>query len=103
MNDSSNQLQFTQCLKTVQFNNYLQDAHHIDTATTNATTTTPSKHTTMKHTHKDPQPHYTYDTLQLLFLTTHYETTTNDYINEFPLYTVPQYITRKKQHPSHDN
>ena len=40
--------------------------------------------------------------LQLLFLTTHYKTTTNNYINELPLYTVPQYITRK-QHPSHDN
>ena len=53
------------------------------------------KHTTMKHTQEEPTP-YTYDTLQLLFLTTHYETTTtNDCINEFPLYTVPQYITRK--------
>ena len=43
------------------------------------------------------------DILQLLFLTTHYETTSNDdYTTEFPLYTVPHYITRKK-HPSHDN
>ena len=43
------------------------------------------------------------DILQLLFLTTHYETTSNDdYTKEFPLYTVPHYITRKK-HPSHDN
>ena len=102
MYDLSNQLQFTQCLKTVQFNNYLQNAHHIDTATTNATTTTPSKHTTMKETHNDPPPTYKYETLQLLFLTTHYETTTNDYTNEFTLYTVPQYITQKK-HPGHDN
>ena len=65
-----------------------------------ATTTNTSKHTTMKHTHKDPQPPYTYDTLQLSFLTTHYEI--NDYYDEFPLYTVPPYIKRKK-HPSHDN
>ena len=45
-----------------------------------------------------------YDTLQLSFLTTHYETTSNDYYTDesFPLYTVPQYIKRKK-HPSHDN
>ena len=43
------------------------------------------------------------DILQLLFLTTHYETTSNNnYTTEFPLYTVPHYITRKK-HPSHDN
>ena len=102
MNDPSVRLQFTQCLKTVQFNNYLQDAHHIDTAPTNTTTTTtPSKNTTMKHTHKDPQIPYRYDTLQLLFLTTHYDNT-KDYVDEFPLYTVPHYITRKK-HPGHDN
>jgi len=42
-----------------------------------------------------------YDTLLLSFLTTHYENT-QDYNNEFPLYKVPQYITRK-QYPSHDN
>ena len=59
------------------------------------------KHTTMKHNKEDPAP-YMYDTLQLSFLTTHYATTSNDYIEEFPLYTVPQYITRKK-HPNHDN
>ena len=39
----------------------------------------PSKHTPMKHTHEDSPPPYKYDTLQLLFLTTHYETMTNDY------------------------
>ena len=62
----------------------------------------PSKHTSMKHTQEEPTP-YMYDTLQLLFPTTHYETTTaNDYINKFPLYTAPQYITQKK-HPSHDS
>ena len=43
-----------------------------------------------------------YDTLQLLFLATHYENNTHDYNDEFPLYKVPQYITRKKHH-SHDN
>jgi hypothetical protein len=101
MNDPSVRLQFTQCLKTVQFNNYLQDAHHIDTTTTNATTTTHTT-TTMNATHNDPPPSYKYDTLQLLFLIAHYETTTTDYINSFPLYTVPHYITRKK-HPGHDN
>ena len=42
------------------------------------------------------------DTLQLLFLTTHYESADN-YVDEFPLYKVPHYITRKKKHPSHDN
>ena len=47
-------------------------------------------------------PPYKYDMLQLLFLVTHYETTNEYYIEEFPLYTVPHYITRKK-HPSHDN
>ena len=55
----------------------------------------------MKHTHEDSQPPYKYDTLQLSFLNTHYENT-QDYNDEFPLYTVPQYITRKK-HPSRDN
>ena len=53
----------------------------------------------MKETN-DPPPSK-YNTLQLLFLITHYETT-NEYTDEFPLYTVPQYITRKK-HPGHDN
>ena len=42
-----------------------------------------------------------YDTLQLSFLTTHYESA-DDYTVAFPLYTVPHYITRKKN-PSHDN
>ena len=99
MNDSSNQLQFTQCLKTVQFNNYLQAAHHIDTTTKHAQAV--PQHTTTKEEHKDSSPAYTYDTLQLLFLNTHYENT-QDYKNEFPLYKVPQYIIRKK-HPSHDD
>ena len=61
-----------------------------------------TRRTTMKETHNNPPPIYKYNTLHLLFLTTYYETTTNGYINEFPLYTVPQYITRK-QHPSHDD
>ena len=54
----------------------------------------PHKHVTMKHTtmkHKDPAP-YMYDTLQLSFLTTHYENP-QDYNDEFPLYKIPQYIT----------
>ena len=97
MNDSSNQLQFTQCLKTVQFQKRLQATQQ---AAPQATTTNTSKHATIKPTNNDP-PHI-YDTLQLLFLTTHYETRTNDYVDEFPLYTVPHYITRKK-HPGHDN
>ena len=42
-----------------------------------------------------------YDTLQLSFLATHYENTHN-YTDEFPLYTVPHYITRKKR-SGHDN
>ena len=42
-----------------------------------------------------------YDTLQLSFLTTHYESE-DDYTDAFPLSTVPHYITRKKN-PSHDN
>ena len=98
MNDSSNQLQFTQCHKTVQFQKSLQAVQHIDTA---KHTQAVPQHTTMKNTHKDSQPPYKYDTLQLSFLTRHYETT-KDYIDEFPLYTVSQYITQK-QHPSHDN
>ena len=44
-----------------------------------------------------------YATLQLLFLNAYYKTTIDDYyIDEFTLYTVPQYITQKK-HPSHNN
>ena len=98
-------LQFEKCLQTVQ--------DHDDTLTTHTQAvpqappqnTHPSKYTTtttMKETHNDPPPLYKYDdTLQLSFLTTHYANA-KDYIDEFPLYTVPQYITRKK-HPSHDN
>ena len=56
----------------------------------------------MKETYNNPPPTYTYDTLQLSFLTTHYENINDYYTNEFPLYTVPHYITRKKN-PSHDN
>ena len=56
---------------------------------------------THTHTQEDLSP-YMYDTLQLLFLTTHYESA-DDYVDEFPLYIVPHYITRKKKHPSHDN
>jgi hypothetical protein len=106
MNDSSNQLQFTQSLKTVQFRRYLQAVQHIDTATKHTQAVPqqkqPSKHTptTPTHTHEDPKP-YMYDTLQLSFLTTHYESADN-YTDAFPLYTVPHYITRKKN-PSHDN
>ena len=111
MNDSSNQLQLTQCLKTVQFRKQLQATNHATNQTTSQATpqatpqTTPhknqSKQTTMKHTKEDPTP-YMYDTLQLMFLTTYYDNTKN-YVDEFPSYTVPHYITRKKQHPSHDN
>ena len=54
----------------------------------------------MKHKNEDPVP-YMYDTLQLSFLTTHYESA-DDYTDQFTLYTVPQYITQKK-HPCHDN
>ena len=92
MNDPSVRVQFEKCLRAVQA---------TPQAAPQATTTSPSKHTTMKHTHKDPPPPYSYDKLQLLFLTTHYENT-NEYIDAFTLYTVPHYITRKK-HPSHDN
>ena len=97
MNDPSVQLQFQKCLRA---------AHHIDTTTKHTQAVSqhadppPSKHTMTKHTQEEPTP-YIYDTLHLLFLTTHYENT-NEYIDAFPLYTVPQYITRKK-HPSHDN
>ena len=106
MNDPSVRLQFTQCLQTVQFQNHLQAApKHTQTIPQQTTQYAhKSKHTTMKkHNKEDPAP-YMYDTLQLLFLTTHYETTSNNdyYTEEFPLYTVPQYITGKK-HPSHDN
>ena len=59
MNDPSAQTQFQKCLQIVQFQNRFQAAQHIDTTTT--------KHTTMKHIHihKDSQPPYKYDTLQL--------------------------------------
>ena len=109
MNDSSVRSQFQQSLQTVQFQNRLQAEQHIDT-TPKHTQTIPqaspqqqqqSKHTTIKRTHEDPKP-YMYDTLQLLFLTTHYKSADN-YTDQFPLYTVPHYITRKKKHPSHDN
>ena len=55
----------------------------------------------MKHTHEDPTP-YMYDTLQLLFLTTHYKTKTNDYVDDFPLYKIPAYII-KKRNKNHDH
>ena len=105
MTDSSNQLQFTQCLKTVQFQNSLQATQHIDTTPQATPDANQHKHattTTMKEIHNEPIPTYTYDTLQLSFLTTHYEKINDYYADEFLLYTVPQYITRK-QHPSHDN
>ena len=99
-------LQFTRCLKTVQFNNYLQAAHYINTtpkltqAVPKHADPQPIKHTTMKHTREDSPPPYTTNLLKLLFLTTHYKS--DDYTDQFPLYTVPHYITRKK-HPGHDN
>ena len=93
MNDPSVRVQFKKCLRAVQAHNDTTELTHVDPP--------PIKQTTMKHTHEDPPPPYMYDTLQLLFLTTHYENT-NEYIDAFPLYTVPHYITRKK-HPSHDN
>ena len=107
MNDPSVRQQFTQCLKTVQFNNYLQ-ADHIDT-TMKHTQAVPdenqSKHattTTMKETHNDPQPTYKYDTLQLLFLTTHHENI-KTYDNKFTLYKIPTYIIKKRNnHRAHD-
>ena len=49
---------------------------------------------------EDSPPPYTTNLLKLLFLTTHYKS--DDYTDQFPLYTVPHYITRKK-HPGHDN
>ena len=115
MNDPSVQLQFEKCLQTVQFDNAMkkytqalsqpssQQPHPSkNTMELNHANPPPSKHTTMKHTQEEPTP-YMYDTLQLLFPTTHYETTTtSDYINKFPLYTAPQYITQKK-HPSHNS
>ena len=55
MNDPSNQLQFTQRLKTVQFNNYLRDVHHIDTSEAHASTAshTASHNNRPKQTHDD--------------------------------------------------
>ena len=50
--------------------------------------------TLVKHTHEYPTP-YMYDTLQLSFLTTHYETADN-YTDVFPLYTVLHYIKREE-------
>ena len=107
MNDPSVRLQFEKCLQTVQFQKRLQ-ATSIATPQASPQQKQPHKHTTMTttktttHTHEDPQPPYTYNPLQLLFLTTHYETKSNDSADDFPLYTVPHYITRKK-HPGHDN
>ena len=63
----------------------------------------PSKHTiTTKQTHKATAPLYKNDTLQLLFSTTHYENTLN-YVDEFPLYKEPTYITKKRdKNHAHD-
>ena len=89
MNDPSVQLQFEKCLQT-------KNTQATPTATPHTITANPSKPETINN------PPYMYDTLQLLFVTTHYETI-KDYIDdEFPLYKVPHYITRKK-HPSHNN
>ena len=101
MNDPSVQLQFEKCLQTVQFQNCLQATHR---ATPKAPSQqhkskhTTMKQTTMKHTHKDLPPPYTYDSLKLLFLTTHYKSA-NDYTNQFPLYTVPHYYTEEASRP----
>ena len=105
MNDPSVRLQFQKCLQTVQDHDDTmkkqtqatqQDSPqhtYPSNHTMEHTDLPPSKHTTMlKETH--PSSPYMYDTLQLLFLTTHYENI-NDYIDEFPLYTVPQYITQR--------
>ena len=104
MNDSSNQLQFTQFLQTVQFQKRLQAPHHIDTMPKHKQATPqqkqPNKHATIQQKHNEPP--YEYDTLQLSFLTTHYENANDYYTDDFSLYTVPHYITRK-QHPGHDN
>ena len=106
MNDPSVRFQFEKCLQ-----HRLQATQYIDTMPkhTHATPQTTSyanqsKHattTTMKETPQHNDPPYRYETLQLSFLTTHYESA-DDYIDAFPLYTVPHYITRKKT-PSHDN
>ena len=39
---------------------------------------------------------------QLLFLTTHYKTKINDYVDDFPLYKIPAYII-KKRNKNHDH
>ena len=64
----------------------------------------PSKHTPMKHTYEDlpPPPPQKYDTLQLLFLTTHHKNI-KAYDDEFTLYKIPTYITKKRNnHHAHD-
>ena len=107
MNDPSIRLQFKKCLQVVQDHNdnmkkYIKT---VPQAVPQATTQQKhlSKHTTMKHTHKVSPPPYTYNNLiQLLFLTTHDETKTNNCVDDFPLYTVPHYITQKR-HSGHDN
>ena len=101
MNDPSVQLQFVKCLQAVHIDTQVPQATSQTTKTTQSKQTTTTTTHTHTHTHKDPTPPYKYNTLQLSFLTTHCENT-NEYIDEFPLYTVPQYITQKK-HPSHDN
>ena len=57
MNDSSNQLQFTQCLKTVQFQKRLQAAQHIDTTTKNMH----ASHTASHNTNHNNHPKQTHD------------------------------------------
>ena len=86
MNDPSVQLQFEKCPQTVQFQKRLQATSQA-TPQASPQQKQPRKHTTTTtHTHKDPTPPYRHGTLQLLFLNTHYNTTTNDYyIDEFLL------------------
>ena len=57
MSDSSNQLQFTQCLKTVQFQKRLQAAQHIDTTTKNMH----ESHTASHNTNHNNHPKKTHD------------------------------------------
>ena len=93
-------------LKTVQFQNRLQAAQHIDT-TPQATPQATLQHTTTKHTlttmtNEDSPPPYKYDTLQLLFLTTHHKNI-KAYDNEFTPYNISTYITKKRNnHRAHD-
>ena len=84
MNDPSVRLQFEKCLQT---------KHTHATHQAMPQRKQPNEHATMKHTHEDPTP-YMYDTLQLSFLTTHYESE-DDYTDAFPIHSTALYYTEE--------